>query len=353
MSFLHTLVELLKDPRTAIAGWIAMGIAPTLGFIFLILFIETGVVIMPFLPGDSLLFAAGYFAHDARSGLTLWMLLPVVLAAPILGDECNYFIGRFFGKRILESGKVKALTPERIEKTSGMIEKWGPLAVFLGRFFPIIRTFMPFISGMSGMKWHRFAPFSVLGGLIWGTLFTLLGYFFGGIPAVQKHFELVILLILVISLAPTIIAAIRGLIAKRRAKPDDATAPAAANDAETAESLGNAEAETVAETVLQTADGRETEEEVPAAPLTTATGEPDVLANALESEVSETARMEVDEPRTKSGDCGTPEERLRTEGSGQESAARSQKHFPHSWRTHSCRAISLRISVAHSVEDAL
>ena len=183
MGFVNFIIELLKDPRAAIAGWIAMGVAPTLGFIFLIVFIETGVVFFPFLPGDSLLFAAGVFAApDAATGkaaLPLFWLLPVVWCAPIIGDQCNYFIGHFFGRRIIQSGKVKALTPERLAKTEHMIEKWGPLAVFLGRFFPFIRTFMPFISGISGMRWSRFTPFSVLGGLCWSTLFTLLGYFFG------------------------------------------------------------------------------------------------------------------------------------------------------------------------------
>lgn len=217
-SFVTTIVELLKDPRTAIAGWIAMGVGPTLGFIFLILFLETGLVFTPFLPGDSLLFAAGYFAHDPNSGLKLPVLLLICYLAPILGDQCNYFIGHFFGKKIIESGKVKAMTPERIAKTEGMIEKWGPLAVFLGRFFPFIRTFMPFISGITGMRWIRFAPFSVLGGLTWASLFTLLGYFFGGIPAVQKHFELVIILILLVSLAPTVITAIRAGLKHRKNK---------------------------------------------------------------------------------------------------------------------------------------
>ncbi|MBS5559841.1 MAG: DedA family protein [Bifidobacterium longum] len=161
--------ELLKDPRAAIAGWIAMGVAPTLGFIFLIVFIETGVVFFPFLPGDSLLFAAGVFAApDAATGkaaLPLFWLLPVVF----------------------------------------------------------IRTFMPFISGISGMRWSRFTPFSVLGGLCWSTLFTLLGYFFGNIPAVQDHFELVIVLILLVSLAPTIIGLFKAKFGKKKpAKVTDA-----------------------------------------------------------------------------------------------------------------------------------
>ena len=223
MGVVNFFINLLEDPRTAIAGWIAMGVAPTLGFIFLIIFVETGVVVFPFLPGDSLLFAAGFFAApDAVTGeaaLPLALLLPVVWLAPIIGDQCNYFIGHFFGRRIIESGRVKAMTPERIAKTESMIDRWGPLAVFLGRFFPFIRTFMPFISGISGMRWIRFTPFSVLGGLCWSTLFTLLGYFFGNIPVVQENFELVIVAILLISLVPTFVGIVKARTGHRAATP--------------------------------------------------------------------------------------------------------------------------------------
>ena len=216
MGVINWLLNLLRDPRSAIAGWIAMGLGPTYTFIFLIIFIETGVVFMPFLPGDSLLFAAGVFAHDPSSGLKLDILLPIVWLAPLIGDQSNYFIGHFFGRAIVRSGKVKSLTPERIAKTENLIDKWGPLAVVLGRFLPFIRTFMPFISGISGMKWRRFTPFSILGGLVWSTIFTLLGYFFGGIPAVQEHFELVIILILVISVLPTVIGLLKARFGKKR-----------------------------------------------------------------------------------------------------------------------------------------
>ncbi len=222
MGIINFFLNLLRNPKAAIAGWIALGLGPTYAFIFLIIFVETGVVFMPFLPGDSLLFAAGYFAAEPTSGMKLAVLLPIVWAAPIIGDQCNYFIGHFFGRKIVESGKVKAMTPERIAKTEAMIDKWGPLAVFLGRFFPFIRTFMPFISGLSGMSWKRFTPFSVFGGLVWSSLFTLLGYFFGGIPFVQKNFELVIVAILLVSLAPTLIATIRGLLNRKKKNTENA-----------------------------------------------------------------------------------------------------------------------------------
>jgi membrane-associated protein len=228
MGSINFLIELLKDPRTIIASWITMGVAPTLGFIFLIVFIETGVVFFPFLPGDSLLFAAGFFAApDAATGtaaLPIMALLPIVWLAPVVGDQCNYFIGRFFGRRIISSGKVKAMTPERLEKTEGMIEKWGPLAVFISRFFPFIRTFMPFISGISGMRWARFTPFSVLGGLTWSTLFTLLGYYFGGIKIVQDNFELVIVAILLISILPTVIGLLKAKFGKKKPKTAESEA---------------------------------------------------------------------------------------------------------------------------------
>lgn len=219
MDIIDFFVNLLSDPRGAIAGWIATLGAGAYLPIFLIVFVETGVVIMPFLPGDSLLFTAGIFAAD-DGGLTLTALLPVVWAAAILGDTCNYWIGREFGKRIIDSGKVKAMTPERIEKTEGLINKYGPLAIFLGRFFPFIRTFVPFFAGFGHMHYRKFLAFNVLGALVWSTVFILLGYFFGGIPFVQEHFEFVIVGIVVISLIPAIAGAVKakmGMVRTKRA----------------------------------------------------------------------------------------------------------------------------------------
>lgn len=221
MGFVSFITELLSDPRTAIASWIAAGPLAAYGFVFLIIFIETGVVFFPFLPGDSLLFAAGFFAHNG--GFNLMMLLGVAWAAAILGDQCNFMIGHFLGRRIVASGKVKAMTPERMEKSEKFLDKWGRLAIFLGRFFPFIRTFVPFIAGMGGMKWHHFVLFNILGGITWSTLFTLLGYFFGGIPAVQEHFSLVVIGIILVSVIPAVVGALRAKFGKKHDATSEST----------------------------------------------------------------------------------------------------------------------------------
>ena len=215
MPFINAIAELIHDPRTAIAAWIAAGPLYAYGFIFLIVFIETGVVFFPFLPGDSLLFAAGFFAHNG--GFNIYLLLACAWAAAILGDQCNFMIGHFFGRKIVASGKVKAMTPERVKKTEDFLDKWGHLAIFLGRFFPFIRTFVPFLAGMGGMHWRNFVIFNILGGVCWSTLFTLLGYFCGGIPAVQEHFELVIVGIILVSIIPAVVGALKAKFGKKKA----------------------------------------------------------------------------------------------------------------------------------------
>ncbi|SEH47484.1 MULTISPECIES: VTT domain-containing protein [Atopobiaceae] len=212
MGFVQFIAELLKDPRAAIASMIAAGPIAAYGFIFVIIFVETGVVFFPFLPGDSLLFASGFFAQGG--GFNIFMLLGVAWCAAILGDQCNFMIGHFFGRKIIESGRVKAMTPERVQKTEAFLDKWGHLAIFLGRFFPFIRTFVPFLAGMGGMHWRNFVAFNVLGGITWSTLFTLLGFFFGGIPAVQAHFELVIVGIILVSVIPALAGALKAKFAK-------------------------------------------------------------------------------------------------------------------------------------------
>lgn len=213
MDFVNFIVNLLRNPRESIEAAIRMGPFVSYGFVFLIIFIETGVVFFPFLPGDSLLFASGFFAHGG--GFNIFILLGIVWVAAILGDQCNFMIGHFFGRKIVASGRVKAMTPERMEKSQVFLDKWGHLAIFLGRFFPFIRTFVPFIAGMGGMKWHNFVLWNVLGGITWSTLFTLLGYFFGGIEFVKEHFELLVVGIVAVSLVPTVVGLVRSRLKKR------------------------------------------------------------------------------------------------------------------------------------------
>ena len=219
MNFVNFIMDLLKDPRSAIAGWIiALGPVWVYTPLFLIVFIETGLVFFPFLPGDSLLFAAGVFSAPG-GGLNLAATLIVFYAAAILGNTSNYWIARFFGSRIIDSGKVKQLTPERMAKLDTFYEKYGGLTIIITRFMPFFRTFAPFIAGTGHMNFGKFTIFNAIGGISWVSLFVLVGYFFGGIPFVQEHFEIIVLGIVAVSVAPAIIGAVKAALASRK-KPE-------------------------------------------------------------------------------------------------------------------------------------
>ena len=218
MEIIQFFIDLLRDPRGSIAEWIN-----TLGPIWvyipllLIIFAETGLVITPFLPGDSLLFAAGVFTTEG-GGLNLIALIVIMCAAAILGNTSNYWIGRKIGQSIINSGRVKALTPERIEKTQRLFNKYGLLTVVLTRFVPYIRTFAPFLAGVGNMSFVRFTLFNVVGGVLWVNIFVLMGHFFGSIPFVQENFELVLIAIVIISFMPMVIGAIKMHVSRRRAR---------------------------------------------------------------------------------------------------------------------------------------
>ena len=194
------------------------------GILFLIIFCETGLVVTPFLPGDSLLFAAGALAGAAS--LNVWVLWVVVFSAAILGDNVNYSIGRFFGLRIIDSGKIdRIMKPAYIERTQEFFRKHGGKTVLLARFFPIIRTYAPFMAGVGRMKWLRFFSFSALGSAAWITLSVGAGYFLGKIAFVQEHFELIVIAIILVTLAPAAIHSIRSRMAPKRT-PESAAEPA-------------------------------------------------------------------------------------------------------------------------------
>ena len=218
MNVIQFFLNLLSDPRGAIAGWIiSLGAVWVYTPLFFIVFIETGLVFFPFLPGDSLLFAAGVFSADG-GGLNVWATLIVFWAAAILGNTSNYWIARLFGSRIIDSGKVKALTPERMAKLDHFFAKYGGLTIVITRFMPFFRTFAPFIAGTGHMNFGKFTLFNAIGGISWVSLFVLVGYFFGGIPFVQDHFELVIVGIVVVSLIPAIAGAVKAKLSLAKEK---------------------------------------------------------------------------------------------------------------------------------------
>jgi membrane-associated protein len=181
--------------------------------LFLIIFMETGFVITPFLPGDSLLFAAGSFA--ALGSLNVWALFITLTLAAILGDTINYWIGHYIGPRAF-SGNVRFLKKEYIDRTHDFYEKHGGKTIILARFIPIIRTFAPFVAGIGAMEYPRFFFFNVTGAILWVGLFTFGGYFFGNLPFVQDNFTIVIVAIIVISVLPGIFEFLRDKYKSRK-----------------------------------------------------------------------------------------------------------------------------------------
>jgi membrane-associated protein len=167
--------------------------------LFLIIFLETGLVVTPFLPGDSLLFAAGSFA--ALGSLNPIALFILLSAAAILGDTVNYWIGHYIGPRAF-SGNVRFLKKEYLDRTHEFYERHGGKTIILARFIPIIRTFAPFVAGIGAMTYPRFFMFNVIGGIAWVALFVFGGYFFGNLPFVKENFTIVIIAIIVISVLP-------------------------------------------------------------------------------------------------------------------------------------------------------
>jgi len=174
----------------------------TYGILFFIIFLETGFVITPFLPGDSLLFAAGTFAAlGSLNPIYLFLLLSV---AAVIGDTVNYSIGHYIGPKAF-SGEIKFLKKDHLDKTQEFYEKHGGKTIILARFIPIIRTFAPFVAGIGTMKYSKFILYNVVGGISWVAIFISLGYFFGNIPVVAKNFELVIFAIIFISFIPPVL----------------------------------------------------------------------------------------------------------------------------------------------------
>ncbi|MCE6988326.1 DedA family protein [Dyadobacter sp. CY323] len=182
--------------------------------LFLIVFTETGLVIMPLLPGDSLLFAAGAIAANQDTGLNVWLIIVILIVAALMGDNVNYFVGKKFGGEIKKRERILFLKREYLEKTEAFYEKHGGSTVIMARFIPIVRTVAPFVAGAGSMNYSKYIVFCVIGALLWVPSLTLLGFFFGNMEIVKKNFELVIFGIIGISILPMIFGYFRSKFAK-------------------------------------------------------------------------------------------------------------------------------------------
>ena len=185
----------------------------TYGVLFAIVFCETGLVFLPFLPGDSLLFAAGAFC--ARGSLNVFSIFLALTAAAILGDSVNYFIGTQLGPKLAAKGKLPFVKKKHIDKTEAFYAKYGAKTLVLARFVPIVRTFAPFVAGVGSMPYGKFMTYNVVGAVAWAAICVFAGFFFGNLEFVQKHFELVILAIIFISILPMVVTYLR-----ERGKPE-------------------------------------------------------------------------------------------------------------------------------------
>ncbi|MDU5486431.1 MAG: DedA family protein [Serratia liquefaciens] len=175
------------------------------GILFLILFCETGLVVTPFLPGDSLLFVAGALAALPTNDLNVHTMVALMIGAAILGDAVNYTIGRLFGEKLFSNPNSKIFHRSYLDKTHQFYEKHGGKTIILARFVPIVRTFAPFVAGMGHMSYRHFAAYNVIGALVWVLLFTYAGYLFGDLPIVQENLKLLIVAIIIVSILPGII----------------------------------------------------------------------------------------------------------------------------------------------------
>ncbi|NLT72374.1 MAG: DedA family protein [Verrucomicrobiaceae bacterium] len=190
------LQEHLHQLTQDYGGWIY-------GILFLIIFCETGLVVTPFLPGDSLLFAVGALAADPASGLDIWLAAVLILVAAVLGDTVNYSIGKFSGEA-LAAKFPRIIKQKHLDLTAEFFEKYGGKTIILARFVPIVRTFAPFVAGSGAMNYRRFMAFNMIGACLWVGIIVPAGWFFGNIPVVKENFELVVIGIIVVSVMPMV-----------------------------------------------------------------------------------------------------------------------------------------------------
>lgn len=222
MDFLHELysflVSLIRDTGGNLDSWVNNYGTWVYAILFLIIFCETGLVVAPFLPGDSLLFLAGAIAVRPENELHIYWLILILIFAAILGDGANYMIGRFFGQRLFSNPKSKIFKQSYLEKTNQFYKKHGGKTIILARFVPIVRTFAPFVAGMGKMKYKHFLSFNVIGGTAWIMLFTILGSLIGRLEWVEKNLDKVVIIIVVLSILPAIYEFLKAKYGTKKSK---------------------------------------------------------------------------------------------------------------------------------------
>lgn len=211
---LHTFLDFFLHLDKHLADIMQNYQGTTYFILCLIIFCETGLVATPFLPGDSLLFAAGMLT--ASTGiLNIWVMIPLLIISAILGDNVNYFVGRFFGEKVFEIKFLKRfIKREYLDKTHAFYEKHGGKTIIMARFVPIVRTFAPFAAGLGNMNYSKYISFCLIGGILWVPLLSLSGYYLGNIPVIKENFEKVIFAIIFISILPILISAVKNKFAK-------------------------------------------------------------------------------------------------------------------------------------------
>ena len=207
MEFLHLVIDFILHIEVHLDYLIQTYHTWTYLILFMIIFCETGVVVLPFLPGDSLLFAIGAFA--ARGSFDFWTISITLLIAAIIGDSLNYSIGKYVGPKVFHKADSKFFSKGHLLKAQAFYEKYGAKTIIIARFIPIVRTFAPFVAGIGEMTYKKFMTYNVVGAVAWIFIFIPLGYFFGNLPFIQSNFKLVMIAIIVISVLPPIIEFIR------------------------------------------------------------------------------------------------------------------------------------------------
>ncbi|MDP2914088.1 MAG: DedA family protein [Candidatus Aminicenantes bacterium] len=202
MEFLKSVIDFVLHLDVHLSELIQTYGLWTYLILFAVIFCETGLVVMPFLPGDSLIFAAGTFA--ARGDLKVVVLFLLLAAAAVIGDTVNYWIGKIIGPKVFQKENSHIFKKRYLDQTHAFYEKYGAETIIIARFVPIVRTFAPFVAGIGRMTYVKFLSYNVVGGIAWVALFTFGGYFFGNIPFVKKNFSLVIIAIILISLVPVL-----------------------------------------------------------------------------------------------------------------------------------------------------